>query len=119
MSDHAAAAGVRLGRGREGCGRNEDGNVPMIDVVDWLLTWAFLGVVTVGFVVVALVVDGRLDRRRRDWIGQWAAQHGWTVEKGSPVGWTSRLPGRDPYGVSLVVSGMVNGRRFKVADYRH
>jgi hypothetical protein len=102
-----------------GVAESEDVNVPMSDVVDWLSSLAFLGVVGAGFIAVALLVDGRLDRRRRDWIGQWAAQHGWTVEKDSAVGWTSRLPGRDPYGVSLVVSGMVNGRRFSVADYSY
>ena len=32
---------------------------------------------------------------------------------------SSRLPGRNPYGVSLMVSGTVNGRRFSVADYSH
>lgn len=71
-------------------------NMPMSEVVDWLLNWAFLGAVAVGFVAVALVVEDRLDRPRREWIGWWAAQHGWTVERAWGVGWTSRLPGRDP-----------------------
>jgi hypothetical protein len=91
----------------------------MDDVVEWLWALGFIALVGVVFFTVVHFVDAVPERRRRDRIRQWAAQLGWTEQDPRTAPWTSRLPGTDPHGVSLMFSGEVDGRRFTVAEYTH
>lgn len=99
--------------------------------------------VLVAGVVVALIITliitlitavVRAERKRQERIRQWAAHHGWTVQKW-PTGdwgmgygtakrrgsssWAARLPGKNRHGVSLLVSGVVSGRLVGVAEYSY
>jgi hypothetical protein len=78
-----------------------------------------LGVLGVLGVLALLVVrqgveEGRAERRRRELIRRWAADHGWTVTERPAVDWAARLPAG---GVDLLVSGMTSGRPVGVAEY--
>ncbi|WP_066367171.1 hypothetical protein [Herbidospora mongoliensis] len=72
---------------------------------------------TVGALIV---ISGLSERKRTKQIREWAADHGWTVEKRPPPsGWAARLPGGYGHGVSLLLSGTVDGRPVAVADYAY
>ncbi|MFG2071855.1 hypothetical protein [Nonomuraea maritima] len=89
-------------------------------------------IITLIITLIAVVV--RAERKRQERIRQWAAHHGWTVQK-RPTGdwgmghgtakrrgsssWAARLPGKNRHGVSLLVSGVVHGRLVGVAEYSY
>jgi hypothetical protein len=86
--------------------------------------WPVLIVIAVAIVVVliviAAVVSARRERERREALRQWAARHRWTYEeRPAAPGWTSRLPGRDRRGVSLMLTGVVGGYPVGVAEYSY
>jgi hypothetical protein len=72
-------------------------------------------------VLIALAVwRARRERARKAEISQWAVSRGWTVTpRPGVLEWTSRLPGTNRGGVSLIVSGTVNGWPVRVAEYSY
>jgi hypothetical protein len=70
-------------------------------------------------VVVLAAYSAKRERERLQRIHDWARHHGWTVTPDPPVGWVSRLPGRERCRVSLAVFGTVAGYRVSVADYSY
>jgi len=76
-----------------------------------------------GWAVIAIVatVLAKLptwwERMRQRQIRKWAAHHGWTVTEQPVVDWTTQLPGRHQYGVSLLVSGLCGNRQVNVGEY--
>jgi hypothetical protein len=76
--------------------------------------------VVIALIVVAAVVSARRERERREALRRWAARHGWTYDE-RPVApdWTSRLPGRNRRGVSLMLSGVVDGHPVDIAEYSY
>ena len=76
--------------------------------------------VVIALIVVAAVVSARRERERREALRQWAARYGWTYEeRPAPPDWTARLPGRNRRGVSLMLSGVVDGYPVGVAEYSY
>jgi hypothetical protein len=75
--------------------------------------------VLVGLIVVGIVVGVRNERRRREALRLWAAQHGWAYVERPKVDWWSRLPGRNRIGVSIMLSGGLDGYPVSVADYSY
>jgi hypothetical protein len=80
-----------------------------------------VGIVLTVVVVIALVVwRARRERARKAKISQWAASRGWTVTpRPGDIEWTSRLPGNNRRGVSLILSGNVDGWPVCVAEYSY
>lgn len=86
------------------------------------MLFAIGGVVCVALVITLIVVSAvtasRRAKRRRAELGQWAAQNGWTIVGRPRVNWARRMPG--PNGrVTLVLSGVLNGRPVSIADYHY
>ena len=86
--------------------------------------WPVLIVIAVAVVIVLIVIAGvvsaRRERERREALRQWAARHGWTYEeRPAAADWTSRVPGRNRRGVSLMLSGVVEGYLVGVAEYSY
>ena len=83
--------------------------------------WAALigvGCAALGvLIVVGIVVSVRKDRRRRAALRHWAAQHRWTYTEKPSVDWARRLPGTRSRGVTLMLSGVMDGYPVSVADY--
>ena len=71
----------------------------------------------VALIVVGIVVSVRKDRRRRAALRQWAGRHGWTYTEKPSVDWARRLPGTRSRGLTLMLSGVVDGYPVGVADY--
>jgi hypothetical protein len=63
----------------------------------------------ITLIVVSAVVANRRERARQDALRQWAAQHGWQVAQRPTVDWGRRMPGRNPRGVTLALSGTTGG----------
>jgi hypothetical protein len=85
----------------------------------WPVLIAVVFALFVVLVVVMMVVSVRRERRRREALRQWATQHGWTYTERPATEWGRRLPGRSRRGVSLALSGVVNGYPVSVADYSY
>jgi hypothetical protein len=86
-----------------------------MDTTAWLFA-ALLAVAIVGLIALKMV----LDRARHARIRQWAGSNGWTVTPApAAVEWTSRLPGHNRRGVSLILSGKASGWPVWVADYSY
>lgn len=85
--------------------------------------WPFAVVavaVLVGLVLAARATMRR-ERARRQQLAAWAAEHQWTYNH-RPKGewaWAARLPGHTRRGVSLVLSGMLEGYPATVAEYSY
>lgn len=76
------------------------------------------GVITL--VIVLIVVAVRRERERKARIAHWAASRGWAMTlRPRGLEWTSRLPGRNRRGVSLMVTGSLGGWPVAVADYSY
>jgi len=73
----------------------------------------------VALVVVAVVVSARKERQRREALRQWAWRSGWAYAERPATEWTSRLPGRNRRGVSLMLSGVVANFPVSVAEYTY
>jgi hypothetical protein len=77
-----------------------------------------IGGAVLGILIVALVVRAiRKENARVAHIRRWAAANGWTFAKRQRPSWEARVPGTYRRGISLVVSGQVNGRPVSVAEY--
>ncbi|MEV6280818.1 hypothetical protein [Nocardia sp. NPDC051832] len=83
--------------------------------------WALLfGLPCVGLLVLMVLLakqQARAERERKDALHRFAAHEGWQVSAGSRPPWTSRLPGSNPNGVGLTMTGRVGQRWVTVADY--
>jgi hypothetical protein len=79
------------------------------------------GIALTVVVLIALVVwRARRERVREAEISQWAASRGWTfTPRPGDIDWTSRLPGNNRRGVSLILSGTVYGWPVRVAEYSY
>jgi hypothetical protein len=80
-----------------------------------------LGCLAIGAMIIVLIVFlMRREGQRQARIRQWAGSRGWTfaVSPG-PIEWTSRLPGRNPRGVSRILYGTAYGRPVSVAEYSY
>jgi hypothetical protein len=79
------------------------------------------GVVCVGgFIALAIVlavVAARRERERKEGLRRWATYNGWTMTLRPAVDWGRRLPGRNRRGVTLALSGTVDGRPVTIAEY--
>lgn len=73
----------------------------------------------VGLLIVAVVSSARSERERVDRVHQWAAAHGWRVDRPPHAPWTPRLPGRNSRGVGVSVTGYLGGRWVTVAEYSY
>jgi hypothetical protein len=87
------------------------------------LVFGFVLVIVILFMLGPLLLD-RSGSKRVERIRQWAAGRGWTVTERPAVEWAVRLPGEklpgeNRRGVSLLVSGMVDGWAVGVADYSY
>ncbi|WP_433081191.1 hypothetical protein ACQP1P_45350 [Dactylosporangium sp. CA-052675] len=69
--------------------------------------------------VVAVVVSRRRERQRRELLEVWAVRNRWQYVPRPPADWWRRLPGRNPRGVSLALSGTVGGRPVSVGEYSY
>ncbi|MET7394615.1 hypothetical protein ABZS66_14095 [Dactylosporangium sp. NPDC005572] len=82
-----------------------------------------IGVGCVGLFLVAViagaVVARRKERERVERIRQWAGAAGWRLEVRPQVEWGRRMPGRNRRGVSLAVSGQLDGRPVTAAEYSY
>jgi hypothetical protein len=76
----------------------------------------------IGFIVLLVVLARRSAQRERERLHRlhgWAKRHGWTVTYRPAVTWSARLPGANGRGISLAISGVVNGRPVSVAEYSY
>ncbi len=77
----------------------------------------------VVFVVVLMAIliplSIRAERRRVAGLAQWAAANGWTMTKNGRADWTGRMPGRNKRGLTVNLTGQLDGRRVTVADYHY
>ncbi|WP_250029439.1 hypothetical protein [Paractinoplanes maris] len=89
----------------------------MIGVDPLTGTVAFLCVASLALVVVVALLAARQRRRRDTRIAEWAARHGWQLIPQPAVDWGSRLPGANPAGVRVMLSGQVGGRPILVGEY--
>jgi hypothetical protein len=55
--------------------------------------------------------------RRRAQLREWARANAWTLVAKPVVDWGARLPGGDKHGVTLALSGAVDGRRTSIGEY--
>jgi hypothetical protein len=85
----------------------------------WPTVIVLAGAALVVLIVVGIVVSVRRERRRREGLRLWAAQFGWTYLERPSTDWGDRLPGRNRRGVSLMLSGVVEGYPVSVADYQY
>jgi hypothetical protein len=75
--------------------------------------------VVLALIVIAAVVSVRGERRRRDTLRRWADTHGWAYVERPSVDWWRRLPGYDRRGVTLMLSGIIDGFAVSVAEYAY
>jgi hypothetical protein len=81
------------------------------------------GVAVIALLVVMGVVGGarrrERERARLAGIRRWAAQVHWAVATSTTARWQARLPSEpgQPHGVTLMVSGVVDGWPVSVAEY--
>jgi hypothetical protein len=76
----------------------------------------------IGFIAVTVVLgvlSVRQSRARMAALKDWALRNEWTVTWRPPVTWGNRMPGRNRRGVTLAVSGMINGRPVTIAEYSY
>jgi hypothetical protein len=75
------------------------------------------GAVLLLLIVVLIVHAVRKENARVADIRRWAAAAGWSFTKRQRPSWEARMPGTYRRGVSLSVSGQLNGRPVSVAEY--
>ncbi len=73
----------------------------------------------VALIVVAAVISARRERERRERLRHWATRYEWAYVERPAVDWTARLPGRNRRGVSLLLSGVLDGHPVSVAEYSY
>ncbi|MFE3953835.1 hypothetical protein ACFXPS_06565 [Nocardia sp. NPDC059091] len=59
------------------------------------------------------------ERDRKARLRDWAVVNGWTFQERSFAPWTARLPGRNPRGLGVTLTGRVGGRWVTVAEYSY
>jgi hypothetical protein len=80
--------------------------------------------IPIGLLLLVIVLAVR-ERARQALLERWASSNGWSsrsrrLDPSLPtvtVDWIDRLPGRSPWGVSLLLSGTLSGRAVSVAEY--
>ncbi|MFF3224167.1 hypothetical protein ACFYV7_15345 [Nocardia suismassiliense] len=76
-------------------------------------------VALIVLLVVAVQRSMRAERARKTQLWEWSRAHGWSYTERARAEWTSRLPGRNPRGLGVVMTGHLGGRWVTVADYKH
>lgn len=76
-------------------------------------------VAVVALAILALVLNARRERRRRDRLIQWCRHHGWTITANPAVDWGVRLPGGNRRGVTVAFTATIGGRVVSVAEYSY
>jgi hypothetical protein len=71
----------------------------------------------IALVVFLSVFSIRRERKRQDRLRQWATGHEWTYTPRPSTNWPARLPGHNKRGVTLALSGQVQGRPVSVGEY--
>lgn len=85
-----------------------------------MLVVVAVGLVFVALVVTLIVVSARRERARIARLRRWAVARGWTLEPRPSVEWLNRLPAHRRRGrVTLMLSGVVDGRPVSVAEYSY
>src|ERR1043165_9172019 len=85
----------------------------------WPVLIAVAVALFVALIVVAAVISVRRERRRREALRGWAAQHGWSYVERPKTDWLARLPGHGRRSVSLMLSGVVDRYPVSVAEYSY
>ncbi|WP_431958155.1 hypothetical protein [Nocardia lijiangensis] len=73
-------------------------------------------VLTAGFGVL-LPLRARTRRATGQTFNLWAVRHGWRFAHSPHESWTARLPGHDPEGLGVTLTGELGGHQVTVADY--
>jgi hypothetical protein len=81
----------------------------------WLCIALFVIISVAGLIVNRLLAHAQ--RRRYGRVRRWAEANGWTVVESPQVNWPDRLPGGGR--VTLLLSGVVEGRSVAVGEYQH
>jgi len=68
-------------------------------------------------IVIAGVVASRRERDRQEALQRWAVQYGWQVARRPAIDWGRRMPGRNKGGVTLALSGSIDGRPVTIGEY--
>jgi hypothetical protein len=76
-------------------------------------------VVLLGALIAISVRRSRHDRERWAFLLHQAHQQGWIISHHPHVDWTARLPGQNSGGVSVAISGIVDGRPVAAAEYSY
>jgi len=80
------------------------------------------GVLVVGLIVLVIVfavVAARKERARKEGLVGWARANGWSYLQRPASNWPARLPGHNKRGVTLALTGVVNGRTVSVGEYQY
>jgi hypothetical protein len=88
-----------------------------IKLIGALVCLAVVGLI--GLLVLAAVSTQRRERERQDRLRQWATGHEWSYTPRPTTAWTTRLPGRNKRGVSIAVSGTMQGRPVSIGEYSY
>jgi hypothetical protein len=91
----------------------------------WVL---ILGLTAAALAVAVLVVPAlmmtaaaryRPTVQWRQRVADWAMRNGWKAEVRPKVDWTERLPGRNRWGVTMLLSGTTGGHEVAVGNYTY
>ncbi|WP_431970789.1 hypothetical protein [Nocardia sp. bgisy134] len=77
----------------------------------------FVAVLLTAVFGVLLPLRARTRRAAGQTFDQWATRHGWRFAHSPHESWTARLPGHDPEGLGVTLTGELGGRQVTVADY--
>jgi hypothetical protein len=79
-------------------------------------------VLFLGFLAVAIVLavyGARKERERKDTLVQWALANEWAHMVRPATDWPTRLPGHNGRGVTMAMTGLVNGWTVTVGEYHY
>ena len=82
-------------------------------------TVSTLVVGAVVLVIALIVVSVLRERERKERLREWATHNGWSMTLSPSVDWGRRLPGHNRRGVTLALSGTIDGRPVTIAEYYH
>jgi hypothetical protein len=90
-----------------------DGSIAIISCI------AFFLVIAIALPVALSMRRNRVTRERWAALLGWAHGQGWSVTQYPHVEWTARLPGQNAGGISVLVSGAVDGLPAGLAQYSY
>jgi hypothetical protein len=79
--------------------------------------WCALGFIALAILLAVVAV--RRERERKEGLGRWATYNGWIMTLRPAVDWGRLLPGRNRRGVTLALSGTVEGHPVTIAEYHY